>query len=256
MQTGAAVVDLSVPSLRPPSRAIATASSSDTSPDLRGQAHDINNKLTAVVGFAELLLRPGVDSQKVSVYADKIHRAATSCAAIAKAMLVPRDVPLAGSPPVDLHQVILDELGLVAGDLLRQGINLHADLAPGHPRVRMDATELGRVTANLVDNARDALLADPVFAKPRDARIVVSTTTDPAAGTVRLCVQDNGPGISEEFQERVWRDGFSTKAVSTESRRGFGLAVVRSLVERAGGRVELESAPGQGTAFRLFLPGP
>ena len=225
----------------------------DPSLDVRYQAHDINNKLGAILGFAELLQRPGIDSAKVSAFAASIHRAACSCADIARSMLAPAGAAAPERPAVDLHQVILDELALVAGALLQRGINLRVDRAAGHPRVRMDATELARIVANLTDNARDALLADSLIAAPRLPCIEVSTLLVERRVVV-LSVADNGPGIPEDFHGRVWRDGYTTKAVSSETRRGFGLAVVRSIVEKAGGAVELRSAPGEGTAFRLHLP--
>ena len=225
----------------------------DAAPDLRGLAHDLGNKLTIIVGSCELLQSPNIDQAKVSRYAANIHKAAMTCADIARAMLAPQGKPVGKRASVDLHQVILEELAPVAGEMLRKGINLHVERVSGRPLVRVDAVDLARVLANLVDNARDALLADALIARPHAPKIDVSTARS-GAGEILLSVADNGPGIPQEYHARIWRQGFSTKDAATGGSRGYGLDVVRRCVEDAGGRVELQSTPGQGTRFELFLP--
>jgi len=97
---------------------------------------------------------------------------------------------------------------------------------------------------NLIDNALDAAAAGP---EPRWVRFELSPA---AGGAVSIVVSDSGTGIPPELSDRVWEHGFSTKPAGAEG-RGVGLALVKSIVEEAGGSIEVEASP---TAFRIVLP--
>lgn len=139
---------------------------------------------------------------------------------------------------------------------------------PSLPAIRVNVTDLNQVLANLVLNARDTLLDKlaqhrgdwtPVIrveaaALPADAATPTAAPRPGAepAGWQRLTVRDNGMGISPEVQERIFEPFFTTKEVGRGT--GLGLATVWHLVTEAGGRVEVESVPGEGTSFHIFLP--
>lgn len=106
----------------------------------------------------------------------------------------------------------------------------------------IDRKALGRAIANLVENALQAM--------PSGGRVVASTHDDATAGEVVLSIEDTGPGLAPEVRDRLFEPYFSTKSSGT----GLGLAIVRRTVEAHGGRIEVESVPGEGTVFRVRLP--
>ena len=106
--------------------------------------------------------------------------------------------------------------------------------------------QLQRVVLNLAINAMDAVQASE--ASGRGQEVVVGTSA--GAGSVELFVRDTGPGLSPEMQQRVFEPFYSTKSHGL----GMGLAIVRSIVERHGGRVRAENDDGRGAVFRVQLP--
>jgi two-component system NtrC family sensor kinase len=98
-------------------------------------------------------------------------------------------------------------------------------------------------------NARDAVESRE---KAVDGPPRISVATDLADGYVRICVSDNGAGIPDELQERVWEPFFTTK--DPDRGTGLGLSICRSIVEQASGRFELESEVGRGTNVTILLP--
>jgi len=101
------------------------------------------------------------------------------------------------------------------------------------------------VVGNLIDNALDAAAAGPA---PREVRVVFAPAP---GGALEISVSDSGPGVPPELRERIFAHGFSTKPAGAEG-RGVGLALVRSIVEAAGGAVDLAENP---TTFQVILPG-
>jgi signal transduction histidine kinase len=147
-----------------------------------------------------------------------------------------------------LDEVVASTLRLLAHDPRLRRLGVRADVAPGVPPVDGDPDQLQQVLLNLLLNARDALDG---AVDGRAGAIVVQVTHDAAAGEVELCVQDDGPGVPEALRERIFEPFFSTKPVGRGT--GLGLAVTRDLVRAHGGRLELESRPGD-TRFRVRLP--
>jgi two-component system, NtrC family, nitrogen regulation sensor histidine kinase NtrY len=115
------------------------------------------------------------------------------------------------------------------------------DLAGDLPLVEGDRDLLARALGNLLSNALDAL----------DGTGKLTLRTARHGGGVRIDVEDTGPGLSDEQRTRLFTPYYTTKRGGT----GLGLAIVQGIVSDHGGRVEVASAPGQGTAFTLFLPG-
>ncbi len=151
-----------------------------------------------------------------------------------------------GAPPdrrseleaVDVAAVASDVQALYASGERSLAVRVHS--VDGAPPAAARDTELREVLINLLENARDAL--------PEDG--VVDVTVGPREGGVVLAVSDAGEGIPADVLPSVFEPHFSTRSSGT----GLGLAIVRRLVEDWGGRVEVESEPGRGTTFRLWLP--
>jgi PAS domain S-box-containing protein len=146
---------------------------------------------------------------------------------------------------VDVHSVVEDSIKMAR---LRGGAELRVRVreAPSLPMVRGSEEHLVQVLLNLIDNARQALVGR------LDARI--DLTTRRAAHAVEIRVRDNGPGIPEEVQERIF-DAFYTTKDDGEG-TGIGLAISFAIVREHGGALDFESRPGQGTEFTIRLPIP
>lgn len=142
--------------------------------------------------------------------------------------------------PVDVTKGLNDTIAVLAGKARGKSVSLTIDASPDLPRVRGFGGELNQVWANLVDNALDAV--------SDGGRVIVSAREEGAEVVVR--VTDNGPGIPAAIQSRVYDPFFTTKAVGKGT--GLGLDIVRRLVDRNEGRIDLESEKGK-TEFRVML---
>lgn len=204
--------------------------------------HDLNNLLQPVLGYAELLqgtLEPGSRARR---YAEQIERSARlAVALLGRALPTVRD---RGEAP---EAVVADERVLSLEELLRAlvGRRLELEVAPGAPgaRVVVRPGALEQILLNLAANGRDAMV--------EGGRLSIRTAVD-HDGQWCLEVEDSGVGISAERMARLFEPGVSTKPAGKSG--GLGLWIVRSLVEEAGGRLEMHSAEGRGTLVRLRLP--
>ena len=206
-----------------------------------GVAHDFNNVLTAILGLSDLI----------------VNEPSAGSAAVRDA----REIRLAGERATALTRQLLS-LGRARGDretvvdpgdvvqamtaflrrILPENVRLETRTAAGLGGVRADIGRLEQVLMNLAVNARDAM--------PDGGTIVVETA--PAGPDAVLSVTDDGAGIPADVLPRVFEPFFTTKGEGKGT--GLGLATVREIVERAGGRVEVESVAGKGTTFRVLLP--
>jgi signal transduction histidine kinase len=155
--------------------------------------------------------------------------------------LVRKDEPVYAS--VDLNTVCERSKDLLMHEAARRGVQFRLALEPGLPPVSADAVQLQQVVLNLALNAMDA-----VQALPRTQEVVLGTSA--GSGEVEIFVRDTGPGLSPEVRLHVFEPFFSTKTHGL----GMGLAIVRSIVERHRGRVDVESGEAGGAVFRVRLP--
>jgi CheY-like chemotaxis protein len=123
-----------------------------------------------------------------------------------------------------------------------EDIALHLDLAPGTIPIAADPGMIDQVLLNLVLNARDAMQGG--------GRLAISTTLE--RGEACITVQDSGAGIPQDDLPRIFEPFFTTKEPGHGT--GLGLATVHGIVEQHGGRIEVDSTPGRGSTFRVYLP--
>lgn len=216
-----------------------------------GIAHDFNNALTPILGFTALILeRPDVAENKVQLlrYIRDCHTAAENAVDIVARL---REFYRRGNEPEAFTLLDLNVLVRETADLTRyvwqekanadgKAITLGLELSPG-ARVMGNSTELKEVLTNLIINAVDAI--------PHAGAIKIRTST--AAGAVRMEVQDTGTGMSPEVMEHCFDPFFTTKG---EKGTGMGLAVTYGVIQRHGGRIDVQSALGKGTTFVILLP--
>ncbi len=223
-----------------------------------GVAHDFNNLLTIIMGNASLarldLDRPGSIAHNLQFIESAAQRAADLC----RQMLAYSGKGRFFVRAVDLNAVVRETADLVRSTAARHH-HLQLELGPDLGSIRADASQLQQVVMNLLINATEA-------AEPSGGVIRVATANAqldpvrlarahlgpelPAAHYVVLEVADNGCGISRDLQERIFDPFFTTKFTG----RGLGLAAVLGIVRAHDGAIEVESEPGRGAVFRVFLP--
>ena len=209
-----------------------------------GLAHEINNPLGGMKNAVQALARGGLSPEKNEQYLGLVNDGLSRIEQMVKKFVAfaPRKV---APNAVDVVEVVTRALALTAHKVERRGIQLVHRLPPGGTAIVLgDSTELQQVALNLLLNAIDALKNR---AQPR---IVVSLTQ--RDDDWLLAVEDNGPGIDEADQERIFDMFFTTKAVGEGS--GMGLAVAHAIVTNHGGRLELDCVPERGARFLVILP--
>src|ERR687892_331400 len=211
---------------------------------LAGVAHELNNPLSLVVGYAGLLEEMAPDSA-TKERAIKVRVAADRCARIVRTFLaMARNKPRAPSS-VQLNQVVEDALDIVAYGLRTADIAVERALAPDLPPVHGDADQLHQVLANLLVNAQQALQTVPL---PR--RLRAATGSDGEA--VWVAIVDNGPGIPPSIVNRIFDPFFTTKPQGVGT--GVGLSVSHGIITAHGGQILVESEPGAGSTFTVRVP--
>jgi PAS domain S-box-containing protein len=221
-----------------------------------GIAHDFNNILTGILGHASLLRTkiPGTAGQLH--YITAIENGVETATRLTGHLLAFARGELLQRRPLDLHQVVVSSLSLLEGTL-RPDIDLEVALLPqGVPAVDGDPGQLQQVVLNLCLNARDAM---PHGGRLRVTTVVVDRPDEdcvpapPAGGPwILLEIADTGTGMSPEILARAFEPFFTTK--DSERGTGLGLAVVFGVIVGHGGVVRVESHPGRGTLFGVYLP--
>lgn len=218
-----------------------------------GVAHDFNNLLTSVLGQAELINAkyegqlPGDCSTRIRAIGEAGRRAAD---------LVAQLLAFSRSQPVELAAVNLAEVVAETVGILRRGLPENVSIAtslrarPG--QVQGNATQLQQVLLNLCINARQALPAGGRLLLTLEDRSDFSPPGKAAGCWAVLTVSDNGHGMTEEVRSRIFEPFFTTKERGKGT--GLGLAIVYGIVQGHGGVITVESAPGQGAQFRVYLP--
>jgi len=207
-----------------------------------GVAHELNEPLANILGFAQLAHKaPGLP---VSVDADldKIVKASLHAREVVKKlMLFARQSP-AEMAEADLTRLVEEGLYFVESRCLKAGVELVRELGSEMPRLVVDQGQLHQVLVNLVVNA--------VQAMPGGGRLVIRTAVD--GDEAVLAVADNGQGMDEETQKRMFVPFFTTKDVNEGT--GLGLAVVHGIVTSHGGTIRVESEQGCGTTMEVRFP--
>ena len=221
-----------------------------------GIAHDFNNVLTAILGYTRLLLKESGLAPQQRDDVTEIEEAAERAASLTRQLL-------AFSRKQIMQPTVLNVNEVVQGmrSLLRRLIGEHIALVAAFDSepvfVRADQGQLQQVVVNLSVNARDAMPAGGtlMLATARvelDAAFVAAHPGSTVGPHVRLIVSDNGMGMDSEVRRRVFEPFFTTKPVGKGS--GLGLATVYGIVKQSGGYIDVESQPGQGSTFTIYLP--
>jgi signal transduction histidine kinase len=211
-------------------------------------AHDLRTPMTRLRGTAEMALQSG---RSANEYRDALADCIEEADRVRSLLDALMDLAEAETGAMRLRrdQISLRDLLQDAVDLYHEvadekGLDLGLDVMPDIPPIIGDRARLTQVFANLVDNA--------VKYTPNGGRVTV--TVRPAAKGAEVVVADTGPGISPEDQPRVWERLYRGDASRSQRGLGIGLSLVRAIVGAHGGRASVDSEPGQGARFIIWLP--
>jgi nitrogen-specific signal transduction histidine kinase/ActR/RegA family two-component response regulator len=222
-----------------------------------GIAHDFNNLLNVIQGCAYLLHAELPDGSEQQADAAEINRAAERAASLTKQLLAFSRKQMLQPKVIDPNEVVREVVRLL-GRTIREDIDIITGLDPSLRTVVVDPGQIHQVLMNLAVNARDAM--------PDGGTITIeSENVDVAIGDMRqsvrelrpgsyacLRVKDSGVGMDETTRAQIFEPFFTTKEVGKGT--GLGLATVYGIVKQSGGDIRVESMPGVGTSFEIYLP--
>jgi two-component system NtrC family sensor kinase len=217
-----------------------------------GVAHELNNPLSVVIGYGQLLLSRGLpDDARQPV--ELIVAQGARMAKIVHSLLLFSRQRKPERRAVDLRDVVRQVLSLRETQLALSGIRVETELGEDVPAAEGDPHQLQQVFLNLILNAEQAILGSGVGGRRTGDHVRISTSTRRVGEATRVVAQvaDNGPGIPADVLPRVFEPFFTTKKVGEGT--GLGLSVSYGIVEQHGGRLSVESRPGS-TVFTIELP--
>ena len=208
-----------------------------------GIAHDFNNLLTVINGYTDWMLGEVDATSPFRNRLLQVRSAGEHCAELVQQLLAFSRKQVAHMGPLDLNRLILESqpmLDRILGDDIRVSTNL----APGLGTIEGDRSQMHQVLMNLAVNARDAM--------PGGGVLTIETCNLEHPPEVMLRVADTGSGMDEATRRHLFEPFFTTK--SNRRNTGLGLATVFGIVSQGGGRIEVQSQPGEGAVFRIYLP--
>lgn len=208
-----------------------------------GVVHELNAPLSVIVSASQMIMREEGVPEPVREMIERINTEAQRLSQMTRGILsFSSHEEAGGNADVNLTvDFVLDFLGYEAS---RRGVSLMRDLDHRLPVVRVDSNVLKQIVINIAMNALQAMEAD-------GGRLLVESSALDSS-VVCIVIADTGPGIAAGSLERIFEPYFTTKKPGEGT--GLGLFVTRTLVENAGGRIEVSSAVGEGTRFTVTLP--
>jgi PAS domain S-box-containing protein len=218
---------------------------------LAGVAHELNNPLAAIIGFAQLLLKKPWPSEDRAALETINHEAMRSATIVKDLLALTRRRQGERRVATDVNDIVAYIARTRRYALETAGIGCALDLQPALPPVAGDRAQLEQVMLNLLTNAEQALHdAADAYPPVRPPRIAVRTRLE--QNEVVIEVADNGPGIPEDVQSKIWDPFWTTKGEGEGT--GLGLSVVHGIIVDHGGTISLESACDAGARFIVRLP--
>jgi len=214
---------------------------------IAGVAHDLNNPLASVVGFADFLSEAGDVPASLAEPLQVIRQEAERAANIVRNLLTFARKQEGARRPTAIKPLVEATLALLRNQLMSLKVDAELEVEPGVPEIEMNSNEITQVFVNLVNNAAQAIAA---AGRPEGGHIRV--TARPWLDGVAVSIADNGPGIPEELAPRVFEPFFTTKPEGQGT--GLGLSICQGIVKEHGGRITLEPGPGTGATFTVELP--
>jgi signal transduction histidine kinase len=207
-----------------------------------GVAHELNEPLTGILGFAELLKDlPDMPAQASSDLARIESAALHAREVVRKLLLFARQISPKQSP-VALNRLVQEVVAFFQARLNQQGIEVRTRLEGALPEILADESQIRQLLMNLTINAIHAM----------DGGGVLTIATRTRGKEIVLSIRDSGQGIPEDIQDKIFLPFFTTKDVDMGT--GLGLSVVHGIVQAHHGRIKVVSVAGRGAAFKVYLP--
>ncbi|MBJ6751104.1 response regulator [Geomonas anaerohicana] len=217
-----------------------------------GVAHDFNNVLTVIAGYANILK---MDLTPESVHyglAEQISAAAERAAQLTRGLLAFSRKQAISPQRCDLGEIVR-HVEQFLGRIIGEDIQVKTEILPEPLPVQVDLAQIEQVLVNLAANARDAMPGGGVFTIATGLREGSSYAHGAAAGKhAVIIVADSGEGMDEATSRRIFEPFFTTKEVGKGT--GLGMAIVYGIVQQHKGSISVSSTPGQGTVFTIELP--
>ena len=209
-----------------------------------GIAHELNNPLTSVIGFSELLLEKSIPSD-IKADIDTIHRQAQRATEVIKNLLTFTQLHTPTRQPVNINRAIRKVLKLRAYEQKVNNIHVNTQLARDLPEIMADSFQLEQVFLNIVINAE-------YFMAETHNGGTLTIATEKTGGVVIASFTDDGPGITKENLGHLFDSFFTTKEAGKGT--GLGLSISYGIIDAHGGRIYVESTMGKGATFVVELP--
>jgi PAS domain S-box-containing protein len=217
-----------------------------------GLAHDFNNLLTIIGAYSQMILDEATGSPELEAYATEVLAATERAGALTARLLTFSRRQLLQPQVLNLNQLVLSMDNMLRR-LLGEDIELHTVLDGGIGPIKADPGQIEQVVMNLAVNARDAM--------PAGGRLTIETSpaefsfNAPVGLTpgpyIQLAVSDTGVGMNPEIINHIFEPFFTTKGPGKGT--GLGLSTVYGIVKQSGGEIVVDSEPGRGTTFRIYL---
>jgi signal transduction histidine kinase len=219
-------------------------------------AHDFNNLLTAIIGYADMIAERDNPDETLRD-ATEIRKVADRAASLTRQLLAFSRKQFLDPVVLDLNEAISGMLQVLPR-VLGERVHLQIELGSRLSAIRADAGQVEQMLLNLVLNARDAMpdggsvTIETANVTLDDERVAAEGLTLTPANYVMLLVADTGVGMDDATRARAFEPFFTTKAKGKGT--GLGLATVYGIVDQSGGQISLDTGPGRGTTFRIYLP--
>jgi hypothetical protein len=221
-----------------------------------GIAHDFNNILSTIIGYGHLLRKTSNKKDPAKQYLDNLLSTAERATSLTRSLLAFSRKQTIDPQPVSLNEIVMNVEKIIV-QLLDKNISCKVELAKEDITILSDPGQIEQVIMNLVTNARDAM--------PHGGVLTITTSTmyldkefftpykNGKSGLyAMLSVADTGIGMDEEIKKRIFDPFFTTKEVGKGT--GLGLSIVYGIISQHNGYITVDSRPGEGTTFKIYLP--
>lgn len=220
-------------------------------------AHDFNNTFTAIIGFGNLLLTKMEDNPVLKGYVEQILAASEKSSLMVQDLLIFSRTRAITRVPVDLNELVKKLANILCG-FTGKGIEVKTVLADRRLVIEADAGLIEQLLINLTTNARDAMPDGGIITIRTEAaeldtcHIMADGYLEPALYALLSFEDTGGAGMDEETKKKIFEPFFSTKGAGDGT--GLGLSVVCGIIRQHNGLVSINSEPGKGTVFKVYLP--
>ncbi len=209
---------------------------------IAGLAHEINEPLGNIIGFAELIKDNHTDDEQLQSDISKVLTSSLHAREVIRKLMLFSKYDEKEVSDININDIIQKELYVLENRCKKLNIQIIKLLQPNLPQIKANLVQLHQVLVNLIVNA--------IHAMPNGGDLLLQTSTDQK--NIIIIVQDNGVGIAENHIQNIFNPFFTTKESDTNT--GLGLSIVHGIIKSYNGQIEVESHIGSGTRFGVYLP--